>query len=99
MSISFTRSIVNRLNKEIADIQKQSSNEKQKKEKALSKINQLQRDIQISSSPSDLSNKMTRINKLKEEINQIDRLQANLAKQLANKNATLNQHLSKNQPE
>ncbi|NEW07065.1 hypothetical protein GK047_13720 [Paenibacillus sp. SYP-B3998] len=95
MSISFTQAIITRLNSDIADIQMKSKNEKKKKDKALSKINQLQRDIKISSSPSDLSSKMSRISKLKEEVNTCIRLEADLAKQLVSKHAELKKHLSK----
>ncbi|BBH24571.1 hypothetical protein Back11_59160 [Paenibacillus baekrokdamisoli] len=98
MAISFTKSIISRLNRELADIQSQSTNEKNKKEKALAKINQLQRDIKLSSSPSDLSSKMSRINKLNEEIKTINRVQADLSKQFVTKTAALKQQLAKDKP-
>ncbi|MCR8631227.1 hypothetical protein [Paenibacillus radicis (ex Xue et al. 2023)] len=93
MSINFTKAIVNRLQREIAEIESKSINEKNKKDKAQSKINQLQRDMKLSQSHSDLSSKMTRINKLNEEIKTINRVQADLAKQLLTKKASLQQHL------
>ncbi|MGM0882089.1 MAG: hypothetical protein ACQEXQ_13760 [Bacillota bacterium] len=95
MSISFTTSITSRLKREIAEMQKQSANDKSKKEKALSKIKQLQKNIKVSSSPSDLSSKMTQITKLNDEVARIDASQADLAKQLAAKNAELRQQLAK----
>jgi predicted RNase H-like nuclease (RuvC/YqgF family) len=95
MSINFTKAIVNRLQREIADIESKSMNEKNKKEKAQSKINQLQRDMKLSQSHSDLSSKMTRINKLNEDIKSINRVQANLSKQLVTKKTLLKQHLAK----
>ncbi|WP_438349312.1 hypothetical protein ACP8HI_01050 [Paenibacillus sp. FA6] len=95
MAISFTRSIVDRLNKEIAEIHDKSLNEKKKAEKALSKINQLQKDMKLSTSAHDLSSKMSRISKLKEDIKQINFLQADLSKQLVTKNTLLNQQLPK----
>jgi predicted nucleic acid-binding Zn-ribbon protein len=95
MSINFTKAIVNRLQQEIADIESKSMNEKNKKEKAQSKINQLQRDMKLSQSHSDLSSKMTRINKLNEEIKNINRIQADLSKQLVMKKTSLKQHLAK----
>lgn len=95
MSISFTKAIVNRLQREIAEIESRSMNEKNKKEKAQSKINQLQRDMKLSQSHNDLSSKMTRINKLNEEIKTINRTQADLSKQLVSKKASLKQHLAK----
>ncbi|MFD0676252.1 MULTISPECIES: hypothetical protein [unclassified Paenibacillus] len=93
MSINFTKAIVNRLQREIAEIESKSMNEKNKKDKAQSKINQLQRDMKLSQSHSDLSSKMTRINKLNEEIKTINRVQADLAKQLLTKKNSLQQHL------
>lgn len=98
MAISFTRSIVDRLNKEIAEIHDKSMNEKKKADKALSKINQLQRDMKLSTSAHDLSSKMSRISKLKEDIKQINALQADLSKQLVAKNTLLSQQLPKVQP-
>ncbi|TXK70063.1 hypothetical protein [Paenibacillus sp. N3.4] len=92
MSINFTKAIVNRLQHEIADIESKILNEKNKKEKAQSKMNQLQRDLKLSQSHSDLSSKMTRINKLNEEIKSSTRLQSELSKQLATKKASLKQH-------
>jgi flagellar motor switch/type III secretory pathway protein FliN len=95
MSINFTKAIVNRLQREIADIESKSLNEKNKKEKAQSKINQLQRDMKLSQSHSDLSSKMTRINKLNENIKTINRVQAELSKQLVTKKTSLKQYLAK----
>ncbi|MGF7046877.1 seryl-tRNA synthetase [Paenibacillus sp. DS2015] len=91
MAISFTKSIVDRLNKEIAEIHIKSDNEKKKAEKALSKINQLQKDMELSTSAHDLSSKMSRISKLKANIQQINFLQADLSQQLVTKTAILNQ--------
>jgi predicted nucleic acid-binding Zn-ribbon protein len=97
MSISFTQSIISRLKREMADIEKQSLEEKKKKDKAQAKVKQLQKDSKKSTLPSDLSSKLTRINKLNEEIAEINRKQGNLSKQLVNKNAELKQHLSNTQ--
>ncbi|QGQ93858.1 hypothetical protein EHS13_02520 [Paenibacillus psychroresistens] len=95
MSINFTKAIVNLLQREVADIESKSIHEMNKKEKAQSKVKQLQRDVKLSQSPSDLSSKMTRINKLNEEIKNITRIQADLAKQLVLKKTSLKQHLTK----
>jgi len=95
MTISFTSSITSRLKREIAEMQKQSFNDKNKREKALSKIKQLQKNIKVSSSPSDLSSKMTQITKLNGEVARMDASLADLAKQLAAKNAELRQQLAK----
>lgn len=95
MSISFTTSIITRLNREIADAQKKSADDKRKKEKSLAKIKQLQKNIKVSSSPSDLSSKLTQINKLNEEVTRIDRSQADLSKLLLIKKAELEKYKSK----
>lgn len=97
MSISFTQSIISRLKREMANIEKQNLEEKKKKDKALAKVKQLQKDSKKSTLPSDLSSKLSRINKLNEELAQINRKQADLSKQLVNKNAELKQHLSNTQ--
>lgn len=97
MPISFTQSVVSNLTKEIAEIHSKQDNEKKKTEKALSKINQLQRDMKLSTSAHDLSSKMSRISKLKEDIKQSNSLQSELSKQLAIKTATLNKQLPKGQ--
>lgn len=96
MPISFTKTVVSNLNKEIADIQTKQNIEKERAEKALSKINQLERDMKLSTSAHDLSSKMSRISKLKEDIKQSRSLQAELSKQLAIKSAKLNQQLPPN---
>lgn len=95
MSISFTTSIISRLKREIADLQKQSANDKIKREKALAKIKQLQKNIKVSSSPTDLSSKMTQIAKLTEEAARIEASQAAIAKQLTAKNTELRQQTAK----
>ncbi|OCT13463.1 hypothetical protein A8709_17815 [Paenibacillus pectinilyticus] len=95
MSISFTKSIVNQLQKEIADIELKLNTDKKKKEKAQAKIIQVQRDMKLSQSHSDLSSKLSRINKLNEEIKTVDRLQRDLSKQLLAKKASLKQNLAK----
>lgn len=95
MPISFTASLVDRLNKEIAEIHATSNQEMKKVEKAYSKIKQLQSDMKLSTSAHDLSSKMSRISKLKEDIKRINSLQADLSKQLITKKALLLQELPK----
>ncbi|MBB3113717.1 putative nucleic acid-binding Zn-ribbon protein [Paenibacillus phyllosphaerae] len=95
MSINFTQAVINKLQREIADIESKNENEKSKKKKAQAKIKQLERDMKLSQSHNDLSVKMTRINKLNEEIRTITRNEADLAKQLAAKKAALKQHQAK----
>jgi len=91
----FTKAIVTRLKSEIADIETKTINEKRKQEKAESKINQLQKDMKLSKTHSELNNKMARMNKLNEEIKTAKRSQADLSKQLSAKKASLKQHVDK----
>ena len=91
MAISFTKSVSSRLNQEIADIESKILEQKKKKDKALLKINQLEKDCKLSSSASDLSSKMSRISKLKEDIKKFSYLQRELSKELAKKKSTLAQ--------
>ncbi|MBP3962706.1 hypothetical protein [Paenibacillus lignilyticus] len=95
MSINFTKAIVDRLQREIAEIESKIPQEKAKTDKAQAKIKQLQRDMKLSQSASDLSSKMSRLNKLNEEIKTSTRKQADLAKELVTKKASLKQHLPK----
>lgn len=95
MAISFTKSIISQLKKDIADLENKSVNEKKKKDRAQAKINQIQRDMRLSQSHSDLSSKMSRVNKLNEEIKTSDRLQRDFAKELVTKKAALKQNLAK----
>ncbi|KRE93387.1 hypothetical protein ASG89_07825 [Paenibacillus sp. Soil766] len=95
MAISFTKPIVTQLKKDIADLESKQVIEKKKKEKAQAKINQIGRDMKLSQSHSDLSSKMSRVNKLNEEIKTSDRLQKDIAKELAAKNAALKLNLAK----
>ena len=95
MPINFTNAIINKLQREIADIENNIVNEKNKIKKSQAKIKQLERDMKLSQSHSDLSSKMSRINKLNEEIRIYTRSQADLTKQLASKKASLNQHQAK----
>ncbi|WP_308633937.1 hypothetical protein [Paenibacillus silvisoli] len=99
MSINFTKAIINKLQREIADIESNNVNEKNKLKKAQAKIKQLERDMKLSQSHSDLSSKMTRIKKLTEEIQRITRSQADLTKQLTAKKASLRQHQANNEPQ
>ncbi|GKU76208.1 hypothetical protein [Paenibacillus sp. L3-i20] len=95
MSISFVSSIISRLKREIEQLEKNSKADSKKKDGALAKLKQLQKDSQKSTLPSDLSNKMTRIEKLNEELSEINKRQLQQSKQLADKKAELQTHLSK----
>ncbi|WP_143088689.1 hypothetical protein [Paenibacillus algorifonticola] len=68
--------------------------EKNKSIKAQAKLKQLQKDSKKSSLPSDLSSKLTRINKLNEEIAESAKKQAELSRQLVYKKSELKKHSS-----
>ncbi|MWC30754.1 hypothetical protein [Paenibacillus sp. MMS18-CY102] len=91
MAISFTRSIIARLEKEIADIEAFVREQRTKREKSLAKISQLQRDQKASQSASDLSSKISREIKLKKDIERINALLTQSSKQLKEKQALLAQ--------
>ncbi|MBH5320109.1 hypothetical protein I6N90_20095 [Paenibacillus sp. GSMTC-2017] len=95
MSISFVSSIISRLKREIEQLEQSSKSDQKKKDGAQAKLKQLQRDIQKSLLPSDLSNKMTRIEKLNVELSEINKQQLLQTKQLADKKAELQKHISK----
>ncbi|QHW32874.1 hypothetical protein GZH47_20050 [Paenibacillus rhizovicinus] len=95
MPINFTKAIVGQLQREIADLDNQAGVLKQKQHKAQAKIKQLQRDMKLSQSSSDLSSKLSRVNKHNEEIKTATRALADLAKQITAKKTALEQHLSK----
>jgi chromosome segregation ATPase len=89
MAISFTQSIISRLKREIAELEAASLADKKKQDKAGTKLKQLQKDSRLAHLPSDLNNKLTRINKLNAEITELTRKQADASKQLAHKKAEL----------
>jgi len=91
MAISFTKSVSGRLTQEIADLELQITEQKKKKDKALLKINQLERDSKLSSSASELSSKMSRISKLKADIKKYDQHHLELSKEANKKKTTLAQ--------
>ncbi|OAS16458.1 hypothetical protein [Paenibacillus oryzisoli] len=95
MAISFTKTIVSQLTKEIADLEAKQVNEKKKSEKAQAKMKQIERDMKLSQSHSDLSSKLSRVAKLKEETKTSDRLQKDIARELAAKKTTLKLNLAK----
>lgn len=90
MSISLTVSNINRLNRDIADIQKKVSEERKKEATAVSKINQIKRSINKNTSASMLNSKLNQIERLNKDIANSSSKQADLAKKLATKSADLN---------
>ncbi|MBD3921387.1 hypothetical protein H8B09_21640 [Paenibacillus sp. PR3] len=99
MAISFIRSIIARLEKEIADLQKFVREHKKKRDHLSSQIKQLQRDQKLSQSMNDLSSKISREVKLKKAIDEIDGTLAHSAKQLAEKQARLAEQKQKQSAE
>jgi septal ring factor EnvC (AmiA/AmiB activator) len=95
MAISFTRSLIAQLEKEIAELHALVREQKKKREKAESKIKGLKHVQKRSQSANDLSNKITRENKLKKEIEQIDLLLVQSSKQLAEKKELLEKQRAK----
>ncbi|WP_127495680.1 hypothetical protein [Paenibacillus glycanilyticus] len=94
MSISFTSSIISRLKRDIAEIDRQIVQNKSKAAKINAKIKQLQKDKPDGSSPADQS-KLTQIKKLSAKADQLTESQTDLAKQLSVKNAELRLQLAK----
>ncbi|WP_201008409.1 hypothetical protein [Paenibacillus glycanilyticus] len=94
MSISFTSSIISRLKRDIAEIDRQIVQNKSKAAKINAKIKQLQKDKPDGSSPADQS-KLTQIKKLGAQADQLTESQSDLAKQLSVKNAELRLQLAK----
>lgn len=95
MAISFTRSLITQLEKEVAELHALVRDQKKKREKVESRIKGLKRDQKLSQSASDLSAKITRENKLKKEIEQIDVLLVQTSKQLAEKKGLLEKQREK----
>ncbi|EAO6862774.1 molecular chaperone Tir, partial [Salmonella enterica] len=65
MSISTTMSNINRIQKDIASLQKQLSDEQRKEAQLSGKINQIKRSVTKSTSLSTLNSKMSEISRHK----------------------------------
>ncbi|EAR3660924.1 TPA: molecular chaperone Tir, partial [Salmonella enterica subsp. enterica serovar Enteritidis] len=63
MSISTTMSNINRIQKDIASLQKQLSDEQRKEAQLSGKINQIKRSVTKSTSLSTLNSKMSEISR------------------------------------
>jgi hypothetical protein len=94
MSISFTTSIINRLKREITELERQIVNDKNKIAKMNAKIKQLQKDS-LAAAPAADQSKLTQIKKLTAQAAQLTDMQTELAKQLSVKNAELRLQLAK----
>ncbi|EAT4397940.1 molecular chaperone Tir, partial [Salmonella enterica subsp. enterica serovar Enteritidis] len=67
MSISTTMSNINRIQKDIASLQKQLSDEQRKEAQLSGKINQIKRSVTKSTSLSTLNSKMSEISRHKND--------------------------------
>lgn len=92
MSTTMLMSNINRVQKEIADLNKKISDEKKKESQASSKINTIQRSITRSTSASTLNSKLGQINRLNDDIAKYISKQAELSKKLAAKTADLHKY-------
>lgn len=95
MAISFTKPLIMQLEKEVAQLQALVRDGKKKREKTEAKIRGLKRSQKLSQSASDLSDKITRENKLKKELEQIDASLVQASKQLAEKKGLLEKQREK----
>lgn len=95
MAISFTKPLIAQLEKEVAELQAFMRDQKKKRGKSEAKIKELKRNQKLSQSASDLSDKITRENKLKKEIEQIDASLAQASKHLAEKKGLLEKQREK----
>lgn len=89
MSISSVTSKIAKLQKEISDIASKMSQEIKKEVVLYSRINQIQRSITKSTSPSMLSSKLSEIERKQREIAAISTVKAALAKKETEKNSAL----------
>lgn len=71
MSISTTMSNINRLQKDIANLQKQLSDEQRKEPQLSGKLNQIERSITKSTSLSTLNSKMLEINRYNNDVSNV----------------------------
>lgn len=91
MAISFTSSVDRSVGAGDCRYTENVTTQKKKRQQQLAKIKQIQRDQKLSQSASDLSSKISRETKLKKEVEAIDVLLAQAAKQLAEKQQRLAQ--------
>jgi predicted nucleic acid-binding Zn-ribbon protein len=89
MAINFTKPMITKLQQEITELENKIKSAQNKKEKSKFKINQLEQDMKFSKSHTDLSSKMSRIKKLNDEIKTLNRMQADLSKELTAKKNSL----------
>ncbi|AIQ28290.1 hypothetical protein P40081_08945 [Paenibacillus sp. FSL P4-0081] len=88
MAISFTKSMLNRLNQEITEMESGIAELQKKTHKTRLKITQIEKDCKLSTSPSALSSKMSRITKLQAELKKISQQHLELSKEINKKKST-----------
>ncbi|EHN5057747.1 TIR domain-containing protein, partial [Escherichia coli] len=92
MSISTTMSNINRIQKEIANLEKQLSAEQRKEALLSGKISQLERSITRASSLNTLNSKMLEISRHKNDISRCNSKKADINKKIATKTADLHRY-------
>ncbi|MDR6883004.1 TIR domain-containing protein [Bacillus sp. 3255] len=100
MSISTLTNTINRIQRDIADLNKKISDEKKKEASNTGRINQIQKSISKSTPVTSVNSKLMQIERIQRENAGISSKQADLQKQLANKVYELNKqqiNLSKEQ--
>ncbi|MFC4775255.1 hypothetical protein ACFO9Q_00470 [Paenibacillus sp. GCM10023252] len=89
MAISFTSSIKSRLQREVTELEQTLTQQRSKRARAEAKIKQLERGVKLSHSATDLSSKLTQLNKLTGQLAEGKRKETELARQLRLKQAEL----------
>lgn len=89
MSISSLQSSINRIQNDLADLQKKISAEKKKEADATAKVNKAQQDLSKTNSSSTMRNKLSEINRCQDDISRASKNQAVLQKKVADKNKDL----------
>ena len=92
MSISSITSNINRLEKEIATLEKQRATESDKEVKVLKAIDSLTNQANRTSSASTLKSKLSQIRTKQTELGRIEKKKADLAKKLSDKNTQLRKY-------
>lgn len=85
MAISFTKSVLSKLNQEITEMESNIAGLQKKSRTTELKIKQLEKDCTLSTSPSSLSSKLSRITKLKSELKKISQQHLELSKEINKK--------------
>lgn len=95
MSISSNQNAVNRIQLDLANLQKKLAEESKREAQIIDKINQVQRSITKSTSPSTLSSKLSQISRFNDDISKCNVRKADLSTKIASKTSEL--HRYKNQ--